>query len=143
MRWSRNELRRQLADAKRGAHTPSDAAGVVVRVVIQPPRERRWREAAAHANQPLVDWMATVADQAAELALARHDPWPPGPDGRADGSQEGLSIDRGRSGSRSDRGGDEGARRDLAAPLRRGPVAPRRGARADAIPIAAPVARGN
>jgi hypothetical protein len=101
MRWSRNELRRHLANAKRGAHAPSAAAGVVVRMVVQEPRERRWREAAACANRPLADWMAAVADQAAELALAQPGPSSPGSDARADGSPEGLLIDRVSSGSRS------------------------------------------
>ena len=63
LRWSRNELRRQLAAAR----APADGGGrpVLVRLQVAPEREQRWREAAEAARQPLGDWLAAVADQAA------------------------------------------------------------------------------
>jgi hypothetical protein len=66
--WSRNELRRQIKalgqiESELGPH------GHMVRVPVTTDRERLWREAAAAADQDLVDWIATAADQAARTAL--------------------------------------------------------------------------
>jgi hypothetical protein len=66
--WSRNELRRQIRAV---GHADPDlgAQAHTVRVPITTDRERLWREAAAAADQDLVDWIATAADQAARAAL--------------------------------------------------------------------------
>jgi hypothetical protein len=72
LRWSRKELRRRLRAEARPALRPSqatDALEVTVRVPVTTGRERRWREAAAAADEELVDWIATAADQAADAAL--------------------------------------------------------------------------
>lgn len=66
--WSRNELRRRI---KAVGHIDSEigAQGHTVRVPVTTDRERLWREAAAAADQDLVDWIASAADQAARTAL--------------------------------------------------------------------------
>jgi hypothetical protein len=66
--WSRNELRRQLAEARPPQH-PDDGRPLIVRVEIHHTRELRWRAAATNANQDLADWIATAADQAADAIL--------------------------------------------------------------------------
>jgi hypothetical protein len=80
LRWSRNELRRQLGSARRShvdpvAEDPVVDDPVVVRIKVQGGRERHWREAAAACDQSLVDWMVTLADLAASAALD-HGPSP-------------------------------------------------------------------
>lgn len=68
-RWTRNELRRQLA-ATRRRHTDADPdSAVVVRMLLPPDREQRWREAARVAELNLVEWIASAADQAAHEVL--------------------------------------------------------------------------
>jgi hypothetical protein len=66
--WSRNELRRQIRAV---SHIDPDieAQAHTVRVPVTTDRERLWREAAAAADQDLVDWIAATADQAARAAL--------------------------------------------------------------------------
>jgi hypothetical protein len=65
--WSRNELRRRLAAARkqRGA----DAEQVCVRIEVAAERGERWRVAAAAAGLELVDWMASTIDAAADAML--------------------------------------------------------------------------
>lgn len=67
--WSRNELRRQLGVARRSRRPAVAETPVVLRIEVATHRERRWREAAAAAEQTLVDWMATTADMAAQASL--------------------------------------------------------------------------
>lgn len=67
--WSRNELRRRLAAARRSGSEAIDDDPVVVRIKVPVDRERHWREAAAACEQSLVDWMATLADVAADATL--------------------------------------------------------------------------
>ena len=68
MRWARNELRRRLAAARRG-RPPDDEQRRFVRIELDAYREHHWRQAAAAADQPLLDWLFTVADAAAESLL--------------------------------------------------------------------------
>jgi hypothetical protein len=69
LRWSRNELRRQLGSARRSDGDLVDGDPVVVRIEVPLGRERHWREAAAACDKSLVDWMVTLADFAANAAL--------------------------------------------------------------------------
>lgn len=67
-RWSRNELRRRLRVHRRGA-VASDGGPVVLRISVDAERERRWKAAAELDDHALDDWLAGVADQAAEHVL--------------------------------------------------------------------------
>ena len=67
-RWSRNELRRQLREA-RNALRHEEADPVVLRVAVDPDRERRWHEAADRMACSLDEWIALVLDQAAYMVL--------------------------------------------------------------------------
>jgi hypothetical protein len=67
--WSRNEFRRRI---KAIGPTESELRAPhahTVRVPVTTDREQLWREAAAAADQELVDWIAGAADQAARAAL--------------------------------------------------------------------------
>jgi hypothetical protein len=68
--WSRNELRRRLGAARRRELSAATEETIVVRMQVPALRERRWREAASAANQDLIDWLASAADDAAVAALA-------------------------------------------------------------------------
>jgi hypothetical protein len=70
LRWSRNELRRQLRAAGRAEANASDNSALTLHVPVPSDRERLWRQAAAAAEQELVDWVAAAADEAAEAALS-------------------------------------------------------------------------
>jgi hypothetical protein len=71
--WSRNELRRQLAsDRLTSRDDPSDRA-TVLRLQVAADRERHWREAAITAHQDLLEWVAAVADAAADVVLRSHE----------------------------------------------------------------------
>jgi hypothetical protein len=70
LRWSRNELRRSLSGARRSAHRVRHEQTVLVRIELTADRELRWRRAAAAADRPLVDWLASVVDTAADAVLA-------------------------------------------------------------------------
>jgi hypothetical protein len=67
-RWTRNELRRQLA-AGRGASGSRDRA-IEVRIRVEAQRERRWREAAKASHQSLPEWISAAADQVASTVPA-------------------------------------------------------------------------
>jgi len=71
MKWSRNELRRRLAANRRGEAEVLHPRPVVVHIAVTPDRERRWRSAAAEADQPLSVWMSSTVDAAADAMLAR------------------------------------------------------------------------
>jgi hypothetical protein len=71
LRWSRNEPRRRLRTERRPALTTSDDRPVTIRVQVTTARGRRWRQAAAAAEQTLVEWLAMAMDAAAAAALAR------------------------------------------------------------------------
>jgi hypothetical protein len=66
--WSRNELRRRIKRHRQGLDDRSDAPPVVVRVELTAEDERRWRAAAD--DVPLLEWLRSVANAAAEEALA-------------------------------------------------------------------------
>jgi hypothetical protein len=74
MRWSRNELRRQLATARNDGDGSRAPTSVVVRIEIAEQREQRWREAARTAGQELTGWIAAAVDDAAEQALTAASP---------------------------------------------------------------------
>ena len=67
LRWSRNELRRQLKAEGRGDANASNRHALTLHVPTD--RERLWRQAAAAADQELVDWVAAAADEAANAVL--------------------------------------------------------------------------
>jgi hypothetical protein len=70
MRWSRNRLRRQLAIERReGGRPAGDESAAILRLRVPAGREQRWRDAAIAAEQDLVDWIASAADNAADVAL--------------------------------------------------------------------------
>jgi hypothetical protein len=66
LRWSRNELRRQIA-----SHPPRLRRNgqPTLRVPLSLERERRWREAAAVHDQELMEWIGCELDAAADAAL--------------------------------------------------------------------------
>jgi hypothetical protein len=74
--WSRNELRRRLAAARRRELSAGAEETIVVRMQVPALRERRWREAASAANLELGDWLASAADDAARAAFAALTPAP-------------------------------------------------------------------
>jgi hypothetical protein len=65
--WSRNELRRRIKRHREGLSEIPGAAPVVVRVEITPEDERRWKAAAE--DKPLLEWLRSVANAAADEAL--------------------------------------------------------------------------
>jgi hypothetical protein len=76
LRWSRNELRTHLREARRAADAAS-AECAVLRLEVPAGRERRWREAAAASGQPLHEWLAATLDTAADELLAPAGPVSP------------------------------------------------------------------
>jgi len=64
MRWTRNELRRQLAGA-RNARRPGSGPARVMRIEVSDEQHERWQLAATAADQPLSDWLCAVVDAAA------------------------------------------------------------------------------
>jgi hypothetical protein len=71
LKWSRSYLRRQLKADGRTRPNGCDDHALTLHVPVPTEREQLWREAAAAAEQELVDWVAAAADQAAEAALSR------------------------------------------------------------------------
>jgi hypothetical protein len=71
LRWSRNELRRQLATRHWGDADSKNGRAVVLRICVQPARERQWREAAEASQQSLEEWIAAAADEVACSAHVR------------------------------------------------------------------------
>jgi hypothetical protein len=69
LRWSRNELRRQLRAMRALASLVDDHEAVVLRVEVTSDREQRWRRAAAAYDQRLADWVSRAADAAADSVL--------------------------------------------------------------------------
>jgi hypothetical protein len=63
LRWSRSELRRQLA---RAAADAPQAPGRVIRITVADERERSWREAAERAQCSLADLITEAVDRAVE-----------------------------------------------------------------------------
>jgi hypothetical protein len=70
-RWTRNELRRQLAARRATAAVPSQEHVIVVRIRVAREREEQWRVAAEASSQPLAEWVAAAADV---LASTEHLP---------------------------------------------------------------------
>ena len=69
LRWTRSQLRRELAGPRRPRSRASEADPVVLRLLVPKRRQQRWLEAAFAANQELVDWIAVAVDQAADSLL--------------------------------------------------------------------------
>jgi len=72
--WSRNELRRQLREARNALRCGDESDPVVLRVAVDPDRERLWEEAAERMACSLDEWIALVLDQAAYMVLDPADP---------------------------------------------------------------------
>jgi hypothetical protein len=66
-RWSKTELRRRLRAAAT-AHVPTGRARAL-RLVLEPRREDRWREAAKKSDSDLHSWIMRMLDEAATAAL--------------------------------------------------------------------------
>lgn len=69
LRWSRNQLRRELADRRRELMPGGARREVMLRFELPAPREERWRRAASASRLELADWLSTVADRAADATL--------------------------------------------------------------------------
>jgi hypothetical protein len=71
LRWSRNELRRQLRahrdSAKKARRDPHPVVTLLLNVT--PDRERRWVRAAGSVNRDLQEWIVEALDNAAESLL--------------------------------------------------------------------------
>ena len=66
-RWSKMELRRRVRAA--GAGPTSHLPGTTLRLVLEPSRDQRWREAAKQSDTALGAWIVRVLDEAATAAL--------------------------------------------------------------------------
>lgn len=105
-RWSRNEFRKRLSAERRPNRSSSPEGAVRLSLEVAQARERRWREAATVAEQTLDEWVARVADAAADAALIDDSPMLPAEQlefGAAQASQpcrpsggQPLSLPRGR-----------------------------------------------
>jgi hypothetical protein len=62
--WSKAELRRRLRGTQAAARPTT--RDVVLRLALEPARERRWREAAGRGGCALEQWVTRVADEAAD-----------------------------------------------------------------------------
>ena len=69
MRWSRATLRCELKKWRTGRPTADLQGGLILRLCVSQPREQHWRDAATAARQPLVEWIAASADEAANAVL--------------------------------------------------------------------------
>lgn len=77
LRWSRNELRRQLAAKRATAAVPLQDHVIVVHIRVARERQLQWREAAEASSQPLAEWIAAAADVLASTvhrASLAHEP---------------------------------------------------------------------
>ncbi|NUT51777.1 MAG: LmbU family transcriptional regulator [Saccharothrix sp.] len=69
-KWTRNQLRRQLRDARRIEGAPAETGPATLpRVPVTGDRMVRWRAAALHSSAKLENWIVAVLDDAAERAL--------------------------------------------------------------------------
>jgi hypothetical protein len=69
-RWSRNELRRNVREARdRGSAFPGGPVSIALR--IEDPRYERWQAAAEAEGRVLLEWMTAKLDEAARSALDR------------------------------------------------------------------------
>jgi predicted HicB family RNase H-like nuclease len=67
-RWSRNELRRRLRAAKKGAVEEPRLATIELRLPAD--RRERWEAAASAQGCTLSEWIETTLERAAEASLA-------------------------------------------------------------------------
>jgi hypothetical protein len=74
LRWSRNELRRNLTAERRPIRVVHHEGALTLRMPVTSDRERRWRAAAVVAGQSLVEWLAVTADAAADALLRAQAP---------------------------------------------------------------------
>jgi hypothetical protein len=65
--WSTSELRRQVRSA--GVLGGVRASGTTLRLVLEPERDRRWREAARRSHCGLEAWVMRLLDDAANAAV--------------------------------------------------------------------------
>jgi hypothetical protein len=70
LRWSRNELRSHLRTARLAQAQMRADRAIRIRFDVTADREQRWREAAVATGQPLLDWVASTLDTAADELLA-------------------------------------------------------------------------
>ena len=68
LRWSRNQLRREISTHRRRSLAPPGEQ-IVVRLALPAAREERWRRAARESALDLEDWLALAADLAADAVL--------------------------------------------------------------------------
>jgi hypothetical protein len=68
LRWSRNELRKQIKASTMPDETPELYQEVQLRLKIDAKRLELWEEAARERRQDLTDWMSSVLDAALERA---------------------------------------------------------------------------
>jgi hypothetical protein len=67
-RWSRNELRRNVREARDGGSSlPGGPVSIALRV--EDPRYERWQAAADAEGRVLLEWMTATLDEAARSAL--------------------------------------------------------------------------
>ena len=67
-RWSRNELRRNVREARdAGSSLPGGPVSIALRV--EDPRYERWQAAADAEGRVLLEWMTATLDEAARSAL--------------------------------------------------------------------------
>jgi hypothetical protein len=74
LRWSRNELRRQLAAGGPRRQPSARARAVVLHLPVTEEREQRWQKAASASEQGFVDWMVFALDVTADNVLATDSP---------------------------------------------------------------------
>jgi hypothetical protein len=67
--WSRNALRRNVTAQRVERRVAPPKPAIVVRVEATPDNVQRWRDAAAAAEQELLEWLRAVADDAADASL--------------------------------------------------------------------------
>ena len=67
--WSRNQLRKRLAQERRPQAADGGDHEVMCRIKVTAGRQQRWQEAAGRCDQDLSDWMIWAADTAAEQIL--------------------------------------------------------------------------
>jgi hypothetical protein len=65
--WSKTEFRRRVRAAS--TEPPPTGAGTTVHLVLEPQRDKRWRQAAKQSDCALEDWITRTLDAAAVTAL--------------------------------------------------------------------------
>jgi hypothetical protein len=68
--WSRNELRRNVRQARDAGEAPP-CGPVSIALRVEDPRYERWQAAAEAEGRVLLEWMTAKLDEAARSALDR------------------------------------------------------------------------